>query len=77
MHDYLSKDKSSNFHYFVLSIGTVRENPLTSSGRWRKTGASSLIQYTTLCLTKAGLAIGHMYDRSVIHINMTDRDVRA
>ena len=27
MHDYLSKAKSSNFHYFVLSIGTVRGNP--------------------------------------------------
>ena len=26
-------------------------------------------------LTKAGGAIGHMYDRAVIH--MTDRDVRA
>jgi hypothetical protein len=27
MHDYLSEAKSSNFHYFVLSIGTVRGNP--------------------------------------------------
>ena len=46
MHDYLSKAKSSNLHYFVLSIGTVRGKPMTSSGRWRKSGASSLIQYT-------------------------------
>ena len=29
----------------------------------------------TSALTKAGGAIGHMYDRAVIH--MTDRDVRA
>ena len=27
MHDYLSKAKSSNFHYFVLSRGTVRGAP--------------------------------------------------
>ena len=27
MHDYLSKAKSSNFHYFVLSRGTVRGTP--------------------------------------------------
>jgi hypothetical protein len=27
MHDYLSKAKSSNAHYFVFSIGTVRGNP--------------------------------------------------
>jgi hypothetical protein len=27
MHDYLSKAKGSNFHYFVLSIGTVRTWP--------------------------------------------------
>jgi hypothetical protein len=45
MHDYLSKAKSSNFHYFVLSIGTVRGNPMSPGGRWRKSGASSLIQY--------------------------------
>ena len=29
----------------------------------------------SIALTKAGGAIGHMYDRAVIH--MTDRDVRA
>ena len=28
LHDYLSKAKSSKFHYFVLSIGTVRRNPI-------------------------------------------------
>ena len=55
MHDYLSKDKSSNFHYFVLSIGTVRENPKSSSGRWRKTGASSLIQYLEDTLVSAAV----------------------
>jgi hypothetical protein len=27
MHDYLSKSKSFNFHYFVLYIGTGRGNP--------------------------------------------------
>ena len=48
MHDYLSKDKSSDIHYFVLSIGTVRGKPMTASGRPRKSHISTLIQYTTL-----------------------------
>ena len=48
MHDYLSKAKSSDFHYFVLSIGTVRGKPKTASGRPRKSDISTLIQYTTL-----------------------------
>ena len=38
--------------------------------------SKSLASYPdTSALTKAGGAIGHMYDRAVIH--MTDRDVRA
>ena len=45
MHDYLSKAKSSDFHYFVLSIGTVRGKPMTASGRPRKSHISTLIQY--------------------------------
>ena len=48
MHDYLSKTKSSDFHYFVLPIGTVRGKPLTASGRPTKSDISTLIQYTTL-----------------------------
>ena len=48
MHDYLSKTKSSEFHYFVLPIGTVRGKPLTASGRPTKSDISTLIQYTTL-----------------------------
>jgi hypothetical protein len=48
LHDYLSKAKSFKFHYFVLSIGTVRGNPITVSDRSRKSDASSLIQYYTL-----------------------------
>ena len=44
MHDYLSKAKSSDFHYFVLSIGTVRGKPKTASGRPRKSDISTLIQ---------------------------------
>ena len=33
------------------------------------------LEHVYIALTKAGGAIGHMYDRAVIH--MTDRDVRA
>ena len=41
LHDYLSIAKSSNLHYFVLFIGTVRGKPKTASGRPRKSHASS------------------------------------
>ena len=54
MHDYLSKTKSSDFHYFVLPIGTVSGKPLTASGRPTKSDISTLIQYTT-----AGLNLVH------------------
>ena len=47
MHDYLSKTKSSDFHYFVLPIGTVRGKPKSTIGRPRKSDISTLIQYTT------------------------------
>ena len=60
MHDYLfdlSKAKSSDFHYFVLSIGTVRGKPMTASGRPRKSHISTLIQYTTLWLIGCALLI--------------------
>ena len=33
--------KSSNFRYFVLSIGSVRRKPMTDSDRWRKSDAST------------------------------------
>ena len=64
MHDYLSKAKSSNFHYFVLSRGTVRgtPGPIVIAGEKSRL-LHSLIYYTLALyrgfVRKGARVLGH------------------